>query len=60
MYYKMIVLILMTENENCRYFPCYDMLGRCFHYGVLKFLFPVCFFGLLWLLGCTDNQCFTT
>ena len=50
----------MIESENFRSFPCYDMLGRCFHFGVLKFLFPVCFFWLFWLLGCTDNQCFTT
>ena len=45
----------MIENENCRSFPCYDMLSRCFHYGGLRFLFPVCFFCLLWLSRSADN-----
>ena len=35
------------------------MLSRCFHFGVLKFLFPVCFFWLFWLLWSIDYQCFT-
>ena len=36
------------------------MLSRCFHFGFLKFLFPVCFFWSFLLSGSIDIQCFTT
>ena len=35
------------------------MLSRCFHFGFLKFLFPVCFFWLFSLSGSIDIQHFT-
>ena len=35
------------------------MLSRCFHFGFLKFLFPVCFFWLFLLSGSIDIQYFT-
>ena len=49
----------MKEIENFASFPCKDMLSRCFHFGFLKFLFPVCFFWLFWLSGSVDYQYFT-
>ena len=36
------------------------MLSRCFHFGFLKFLFPVCFFWVFLLSGSIEIQCFTT
>ena len=36
------------------------MLSRCFHFGVLKFLFPVCFFWYFSLSRSIDIQHFTT